>query len=1305
MERVSVNSLRAADRGSQTKCRRRRLSWSYKCPPPSLNSSCSLTFQQYACSNASFLAALPDNILVNLSSCYNSTNVSNLDSQYATLYLSKLDINKTNAEIGQLNSAAASVWLTPDWGNFLFNGISNRIILMVQNTTVPPPNWIPVNYQPFLSSIVLNPMVRTCLQQQNVSCDISQELVRNLDAAFPLMNDAVKKATYPALKSFLSNQQTVSGSACSQNVNSSSWLKKNFGQFSQMADLSDFTALNPNFSPLDVLPSLTTPQLVSFSLNTTMTPSVVNSIVGTLQNATSVSNFLSTFNAALSSNNRTTLDPSLATAILRKTLQVNQPSFNTFDSSNWTQLLQGSLSSFLPYISTDTVSLLPNNLSCDSYHVVLSSLNPIFNQIPPGNQQAIYKKFIKPYLAKRVSADPAVCYNQSATNSSSWFVTNMGSFMTYTGKEDMVLFANDTMLQNFASDPSSIQLASKLNFSQDTASYFTSLLTTSGNASAVLSLPSVFLCYLQPSALNSGSAADLSNIITKINSQCFNTTAGQAPSNPSSDQVQMAMSMVSKLNITSSADIVNLGQSAVGLSQSQINQISPSDLQSSISTLANVNGWNAGQTKSIVNKLLSASYSITNLSSLGSLVSGLPSQTLLQLNPNVVLNATKDPQFVSKLSSAPPVLQNAFVKKIIAADSSNIVKNIPGNLVSFIPNSILASQSSKPSLQDVNGKSWTPSQASLFFDDVLSSTTNYTQLSPSVLQGFTCASGSKVDNNGVKSLVKAMKTQGAALTESQLTCLSRQVTSKGYPTDLDQYPKEIFFYLNANNYSATVANTSCKDFYSNVGAANISVLQKGSKLRNTLLTQALSCLNVSGFALTDAHIQVLGNLTCDLNSSYIGNSSSSLLSSMSACNSLSDAQQVSIQTALSSGNSVFGNPTTWTSDTLNSLGKFSGFLPKTVLQNISTVSLTSWAKNALQKSTLTRSQFANIVNNLSQTRSRRDASCPAGSQITSSNVNNPTLPLSYTPTLLDNCLDNTTLSNYLNILGNLGFTTDQQAIIKKKLDVLYPGGYPDTVVSNLGAIASVSTDADISKWNITSEDTLASLLSGGLPDSVALSVISRYINLNNSLSGTAINAIGSQRICLLTSAQLANITSSALSDAMPLDVSSCNQSAKNVLYTKANASYQGMVNQSSAYYKLIQPYLGGATLPDLKTLVATSPNMDIMTFVSLNPSVAASLTVSDVKTLLGNNTADLVTQNTTTVVSQWIQNQKQSDLDTLGLGLVGGIRDSSASSSSTSSPSNTTPSKTNSAPLTSTCCLSFTLAVVAAIFLSWDIHL
>ncbi|KFV97762.1 hypothetical protein N326_12990, partial [Eurypyga helias] len=113
---------------------------------------------------------------------------------------------------------------------------------------------------------------------------------------------------------------------------------------------------------------------------------------------------------------------------------------------------------------------------------------------------------------------------------------------------------------------------------------------------------------------------------------------------------QVASSLVRKFEHFPPAILRALGQAAVGLSVSDIeNSITDEDLEASIPALGKVSGWNAEQSSTIINKLLSSGYQIPNgqsLATLGSLMAGLNSSTLQSLSPEVILEAIQLPEFV-----------------------------------------------------------------------------------------------------------------------------------------------------------------------------------------------------------------------------------------------------------------------------------------------------------------------------------------------------------------------------------------------------------------------------------------------------------------------------------------------------------------------------------------------------------------------------------------------------------------------------------------------------------------------------------
>ncbi|NWX55829.1 MSLN protein, partial [Promerops cafer] len=171
----------------------------------------------------------------------------------------------------------------------------------------------------------------------------------------------------------------------------------------------------------------------------------------------------------------------------------------------------------------------------------------------------------------------------------------------------------------------------------------------------------------------------------------------------------------------------------------------------------------------------------------------------------------------------------------------------------------------------------------------------------------------------------------------------------------------------------------------------------------------------------------------------------------------------------------------------------------------------------------------------------------------------------------------------------------------------------------------------------------------------ASAAIKRYMELGNALNATALNAIGTKYVCLLNATELEAIDPPSLRLAS-LDPSACSQETKNLLYQKAKKAFSDQ-HRLPAYYELILPYLGGAPAADLKVLSRDDVNMNMTTFVTLRRDSLMHLTPREVQGLLGMNLPELAQWQDRAPVRDWVVLQKQSELDTLHIGLTGGTQE------------------------------------------------
>ncbi|KAA0721626.1 hypothetical protein E1301_Tti023053 [Triplophysa tibetana] len=105
--------------------------------------------------------------------------------------------------------------------------------------------WLDIRLTPLLSSISRNFL--TCLSNRNFSCSAYQTVVRELSQHFSGLDPFRQKWIYSFFMYPFLSRNTTSGCVDSE-VSSEDWLLKNFGSFSVMAQVKDFSSINMLFS-------------------------------------------------------------------------------------------------------------------------------------------------------------------------------------------------------------------------------------------------------------------------------------------------------------------------------------------------------------------------------------------------------------------------------------------------------------------------------------------------------------------------------------------------------------------------------------------------------------------------------------------------------------------------------------------------------------------------------------------------------------------------------------------------------------------------------------------------------------------------------------------------------------------------------------------------------------------------------------------------------------------------------------------------------------------------------------------------
>ncbi|XP_052628957.1 mesothelin-like protein [Harpia harpyja] len=560
--------------------------------------------------------------------------------------------------------------------------------------------------------------------------------------------------------------------------------------------------------------------------------------------------------------------------------------------------------------------------------------------------------------------------------------------------------------------------------------------------------------------------------------------------------------------------------------------------------------------------------------------------------------------------------------------------------------------------------------AALIIGAILSVTGQHADLSASVLQGFQCIPASDLPAADILAFARGLQNKTAELSGAQLSCLARLLAAKNLTADFGRYPPDLLLFF----VPAEVRGGTCGDFYARVSRGNLDLLPRGSARRTGLLRGALACLGVRSSRLRPEQLGSLGALVCDMEPETITASDPGVLENLKLCSALTGAQRDALNAVLLGGGTVYGDPSSWDLQTLQNLGPLVLALNQTTLSLVAEAAREAFGRSIVaaygsqgrsqREKSLTLLRAFAAASASSHPRLKRSADRCLSEPITASTVSDPFLLIRYdTAEQFDLCLSNEVLKANLEPLLEQPLSVEYLRVMKKKLEQIYPSEIPEEQLKLLGLLSRQYTAEEISRWPVTSSNTLSALLnpSDGKWDTPQVQqLLSRYLALGGTLTGPLLQKIGGRNLCNLREEQINQIPPAAIRTAGQLNISSCSQTKKDQLYRKAQEAFAGQAGTTRAYYCQIWPYLGGAPAKDLKDLAeaGVAIDMDIDTFLSLNPDELQKLSVVDVKNLLGENLPYLKEAENETSVMRWVKKQPQRELDcTLGIGLQGGTEE------------------------------------------------
>ncbi|KAM4819923.1 mesothelin-like protein [Thomomys bottae] len=529
-----------------------------------------------------------------------------------------------------------------------------------------------------------------------------------------------------------------------------------------------------------------------------------------------------------------------------------------------------------------------------------------------------------------------------------------------------------------------------------------------------------------------------------------------------------------------------------------------------------------------------------------------------------------------------------------------------------------------------------------------------------LLQGFWCQPASQLPREQLSALIRSLASKRVPLKAWQLSCLANLAARLGLQEDFALHPPDLLLFYNLSQVRAA----NCRAFTRRATQGDTELLANLPDQRAALQHTAWTCLGQPHPRLSAADLGLLGALVCDMDAARILTSDPSVLHNLLSCPRLTPAQRAALNTLLASGRTLLGPPGSWNLEGLQALGPLAAYISPHLWQQVQEAVALDFFRSvvaACRAGTLRQSDARRLVTSLLESKSpsgssrpRRGTAHPTGRACVRGNITAATLQddlflVRYDCVQLEACLGHPVLRANLDPLLQHPLPAECQRVVKAKLTQIYPGGIPENQLRLITSLVYLYSRAEISRWNITSTDTVMALLASDVAlENQTEAVLQKFLDHNGTVTGALLIAMGGSRLCWMSPQQIQAIRPSEFRLAGALDISSCPQSRKNVLFTKAREAFSS-TRSTDEYYPYIRPYLGGASADELRQLAQANVSMDIDTFTNLNPSVLQSLSVGNVTTLLGQNVGDLQKARSHPTISSWLRSLSGSALRALGL--------------------------------------------------------
>ncbi|XP_035261240.1 otoancorin-like [Anguilla anguilla] len=502
------------------------------------------------------------------------------------------------------------------------------------------------------------------------------------------------------------------------------------------------------------------------------------------------------------------------------------------------------------FVEEDFISDLPIDLSDNAFRNLTAVFKDLYDMFSVTTQKAIYK-WITQGLQKTSKSSYSPDVWMTAENL--WF---LGRYMVHLAVQSIHRVSLSEMRIFIHYDNATKQLDSVYDIKSGPGKAFLHRINASGfdmtNVSTAYRLGLLVCFYDNVQLLDASDARSLLHQLIKCNQLRGSQT-----------EVQKLKSQLLSLviqNQTLNESLGSVSNAVVGLTPSQLESLSAQAVQKSMGVLQQVPGWTRSQAIILAHKYMGTNktLSLSNISELGSLVSGLDASLFYSVNTAELAQAVES-VLLRHITRLNPAQQHAIISQMLTAeDMEGVLSRIHGALFSEVPLSTLLKLTGLQSATLVD-KHLTSSQA-IFLYNYLSKSTPEADLMSNgqLLKGITCDRIHRMDKEFLIEYLPIFKRNFHLLSPFQMNCLAWRYWD-ALDTPNSNIPSILLLTLPVE-YVDNMPNSSCKHFLYSLSNTDLDCLTVHAEKGKAVMRKVLQCLSEG--IRDEYHVDLLGALLC-----------------------------------------------------------------------------------------------------------------------------------------------------------------------------------------------------------------------------------------------------------------------------------------------------------------------------------------------------------------------------------------------------------------------------------------------------------